>query len=151
MPKLSDLCLRGRYVPAATKHDLKALKWLPWMLLNYDGRGETKPGDKWYRTVYPCNQPYDGQILNCHEFPFFSTLQGGSSPLGGRDPVIDVINAADNQAQGRHLTNRFYRKCGISGRTDNPEFLNLPVSPVGAVPDVGPLQRLRLTCLPRRC
>jgi hypothetical protein len=87
--------------------------------------------------VDPCDQPYDGLVWNCHEFPFFSTLQGGSSPVGGRDPFIDVINAADNQNQGSYLTNRFYRKCGISGRTDDPEFLNLPVSPVGPVPTLG--------------
>jgi hypothetical protein len=128
----------GSDVEAATKHDLAALKsWLPWTLLNYDGRGETKPGDRWYRSVDPCDQPYDGLVWNCHEFPFFSTLQGGSSPVGGRDPFIDVINAADNQNQGSYLTNRFYRKCGISGRTDDPEFLNLPVSPVGPVPTLG--------------
>jgi hypothetical protein len=128
----------GSDVPAATRHDLKALKsWLPWMQLNYDGRGSSKPGDQWYRSVTPCNQEYDGTVVNCHEFPFFSTLQGGPSPVGGRQPVIDLISAIDNQDQGRFLLNRFYRKCGIQGRVDNPEFLNIPLPPTGPIPTLG--------------
>jgi hypothetical protein len=57
--------MRAKFVEKATKHDLKALKsWLPWQQLNYDGRGDDKPGDQWYRSVYPCNQEYDGTVLN---------------------------------------------------------------------------------------
>jgi cell wall assembly regulator SMI1 len=85
--------------------------------LNYDGRGEAKPGKGWYASKSPCNEPYDGLVWNCHEFPFFSTLQGGPSPVGGRAPFIDVIDAADNQDQGRYLRNRFYLKCGIECAT----------------------------------
>jgi hypothetical protein len=128
----------GSDVPAATKHDLGAIKsWPLWTLLNYDGRGKAKPGKGWYTSVDPCDKPYDGQLFNCHEYPYFSTLQGGPEPAGGRRPIVDVIDAEDNQAQGRHLQNRFYRKCGIDGRVDNPAFLSLPVSPVGPIPTLG--------------
>jgi hypothetical protein len=128
-------------VPAATKHDLKAIKsWLPWLLLNYDGRGESKPGDRWYRFQHPCDQEYDGTVLNCHEFPFFSTLQGGPSPVGGQPPQIDLISRADNQDQGRYLTNRFYRKCGILGRVDSEH----PYAAHGRDTDAGSVQRIQL-------
>jgi hypothetical protein len=109
------------------------------MLLNYDERGETKPGyGTWYRTVSPCiTGSYDGATHNCDEFPFFSTLQGGPEPFGGRQPDLKVINASDNQLQGSLLYHRFDNKCGFTVRVDNPEFLNVPLPPTGQVPTLG--------------
>ena len=130
----------GSDVPAATKHDLEAIRsWLPWTLLNYDERGKSKPGyGTWYRTISPCIQgTYDGSTHQCDEFPFMSTLQGGPDPLGGRQPDLKPISAADNMLQGSLLYHRFYAKCGFTVRTDNPEFLNLSVSPVGPIPTTG--------------
>jgi hypothetical protein len=130
----------GSDVPAATKHDLEAIKsFMPWTLLNYDERGTSKPGyGTWYRTIEPCVQgTYDGSELECDEFPFMSTLQGGPSPLGGRQPDLKLIAAADNSLQGSLLYHRLYSKCGFTTRVDNPEFLNIPLPPHGPVTTQG--------------
>jgi hypothetical protein len=130
----------GSDVETATEHDLGAIKsWLPWTLLNYDERGQSKPGyGEWYKAFVPCIPgSYDGSVHHCDEFPFISTLQGGPEPFGGRRPDLELINASDNSLQGSLLFHRLYNKCGFTVRVDNPEFLNVPLSPTGPVGTIG--------------
>jgi hypothetical protein len=115
-------------VPQATKHDLEALLYYPgWVKLNYES-SSGKSGQGWYSSYSPCNENPEG--LDCDEFPFFSTQQGGANAKPR--PSLKLINAQQNRRQGGKLS-RFYAACGVNVGVGKP-FLNVPMPPGSNVP-----------------
>jgi hypothetical protein len=88
-------------VAAATNHDIAALNAHPqWVFLNYEA-GSSKPNRQWYRNMPDCATASStaSPPLDCDEYPFFSTEQGGSKAKV--TPDLRVIDAAQNRKQGR--------------------------------------------------
>lgn len=82
--------------------------------LTYLPNGRAIHGD-WYRGTDPCKQgTYDGTMFNCDEYPFTSTVQGGTTAS------IKVIDAGDNRREGNYL-DHFYATCGVSSPTSPAE------------------------------
>jgi hypothetical protein len=115
-------------VPQATKHDIEALLYYPgWVRLNYERRSG-KSGQGWYENLPVCAER--SQTINCDEFPFFSTEQGGGSAKPR--PSLKLIDAKQNQWQGNRL-GRFYAACGVNVGQGRP-FLNVPMPPGSNIP-----------------
>lgn len=107
--------LPGSDVPQARDHRQEALTsavgisraWADNNLL-YGTHKATILSRSWYRAVSPCNVTYDGNVVNCDEFPNWSTYKGynGTEP----DPSLKLIAKYDNQQEGSNLTS-FTSKC----------------------------------------
>lgn len=113
----------GDNVKEAARHDLDAMLGLgsttthaPPVLT----RGTPSVLPQWYLDVSPCIRPYDGQVLNCDEYPYFSTTQAGP-PLAS----IRLIDRDDNVNEGKYLQG-FYSECGVTG-----DFVVIPVPTPG--------------------
>jgi hypothetical protein len=126
----------GTSTRAASQHDLDALGRFPgWFKLNK----ETKPRTQWYASDLDCEGRSADLGLDCDEFPFQSTEQGGPNGIlrTGRKPDLEVISASANRAQGSYLE-LFYDACALRTGTPQPEghaingdqFLVVPI-PVG--------------------
>lgn len=122
----------GADVQAATEWDAFALSFHPeWTRLHYQSKGantgwyvgeaETPPG-----TAESCQgQRVSQPFTDCHEFPFWTTSEGGP---GQPMPFLRIINSSDNTSQGAKL-NGFLTACGLKADTPpNPDraFLVLP-------------------------
>jgi hypothetical protein len=114
-------------VPQATKHDLEALLYHPpWVRLNYEDPA-LKPKSTWYQSLPACSERSEELKLDCDEFPFFSTVQGGGEAKPR--PSLKVIDSTQNRRQGGKLR-AFYNTCNISNGISQP-FLNVPM-PLGS-------------------
>ena len=115
-------------VPQPTQHDRDSLSIRPqWVLLNYES-GAGKPGAGWYSGSAQCPNPRPtGQ--DCHEYPFFSTKQGGPNMLPL--PRVKLVASGQNRAQGS-LYSHFAREC--LGRVDNAPFLSIPMPKGSGIP-----------------
>jgi RHS repeat-associated protein/uncharacterized repeat protein (TIGR01451 family) len=116
----------GFDVAAASAHDLAAITLLGKPPILTRGPNGSRPG--WYNPTVCVPAPG----LNCDEYPFFSTMQGGKSGMGiGADVVL--INDKQNQEQGRKLggaiAGNFYTQCGV-GIGDSFLVVPIPVPPV---------------------
>ncbi|MFE6852169.1 FG-GAP-like repeat-containing protein [Streptomyces sp. NPDC057674] len=83
--------------------------------------------------------PYDGTKLNCDEYPFASTYEGGAK--GDKRYSARLIDADDNQKVGRELNSQFYT---INRVLDNDAFYVAvdgdPSLPPPQEPDPSPQQ-----------
>lgn len=103
----------------ASQHDVEALAQHPrWAILT---RGSNGAARGWYRNMAECKAD-DKTSLDCDEFPFYSTKEGGgnSTPT----PSLKLISASANRSQGSSL-NAFFKQCSV---TDDKHFLILAVS-----------------------
>jgi hypothetical protein len=122
----------GDDIWAAAQHDRDAIAAGQPPSLNYRSEADHKKNGilrDWYAGFgntngsNPC-QNYDGAILHCDEYPFFSTAQAG---LGAS---LRVINKTDNIKEGARLES-FYNTCGLkepaaeTGQTK--KFLVIPI------------------------
>jgi len=85
----------GAATMQASKHDLNAIGSRPsWMQLNYDGVEKSR---SWLASDGRCAGLTGGNTgMQCHEYPYNKTEQGGQSS----DPSIAPIPSFDNQSQG---------------------------------------------------
>lgn len=84
-------------VPEPTRHDRESILRRPqWVKLNYE-RGTDKPGRGWQNYHPNCPDPRPPGI-QCHEYPFFASRQGG---LVSPRPRVKPLNDNQNVAQGR--------------------------------------------------
>ncbi len=116
----------GSDVPEATEHDIEALskpEFARYVELHYrPGAGRSRWAD--------CGPKLATQ--QCDEYPFFATWENG--PNAYPPTHLKLIDANDNQAQGRHYQNRFLHPCAIASGDD---FWMIPVAPRYAVPTMG--------------
>lgn len=121
----------GGNVMKVTEHDLRAIGHRPsWMRLNYNGLEKSR---SWLATDSRCQGLTGGDTgMQCDEFPFNKTEQGGRSG----NPSLEAVPATQNQSQGGFLS------AGISACAMRPAqssavrgdaFLVVPV-PVETVP-----------------
>lgn len=70
----------GADAAGARDHDIDALAGRPdWVLLHRwlaDTKVSLGVQRQWYRAFDPCNVDYDGSVINCDEYPFFSSREG---------------------------------------------------------------------------
>ncbi len=130
----------GNDVEAATVHDAEAIDTNPnWTLLN---RGSSDH-DGWRRTrcaalpnpALPDPTRFPSGRVQCDEYPFLSTDQGGPvTPT----PHLKKIDGGQNEQQGWQLGS-FYSYCGLEVGSSKP-FLVIPlvaVSPEGGYTTLG--------------
>jgi hypothetical protein len=98
--------ISGQDVRQPTDHDLAALGAVndpnnqgqtvnpAWVLLTRDV--SNKDGSGWYSGTAPCTLPTPGG-MNCDEYPFFSTTQGGPGAN------LKYVDGRQNTLQGRRL------------------------------------------------
>jgi hypothetical protein len=111
----------------ATELDIDALNAYPyWVLLHYYPRG---PNSGWYTSEPECNTPEFG--MQCHEYPFWTTQEGGPPPPGGTRPSLRMVPGLDNSRHGGHYT-AFLDKCDITA--PGRPFLGIPISPSLGIP-----------------
>lgn len=70
-----------------------------------DSGRQTANNDAAVKTCKDVWGPYDGNLLNCDEYPFASTQEGAA--LGDGNYSARVIDAGDNQAAGRWLNSNY--------------------------------------------
>lgn len=141
-----DLCSKlpifssGSDVEEATDWDLAALARHPeWHQLTYASKGPNPGWYKDFRETEPegrdkCTAPGSG--LDCHEFPYWATEQGG--PTADPFPWLKLIPSDPNQDQGRKFGN-FVTACKMSQRLSDPaagggDFLDIPTTPSLGIP-----------------
>ena len=119
----------GGDVMQASAHDLAAILFLGKPAILTKGPNGSRQG--WYNPTV-CKPP-PGGLLQCDEYPFISTMQGGKNGMGIGSHVLP-ISAVDNMAQGRKLggiiPGNFYTECGI---VDGVSYLVVP-APLPGVP-----------------
>lgn len=134
--------------PAQNDFDALAIRNPKWFLLNhrvqpfkygwYDGRAEPAPG-----CVDGLNEPtiLPEDELNCHEFPFWSTMQAYRGSLTTAVPSIRWTSGDENQLQGRKLSKFFSSRgagrwpagCRVVAAVDDgapaleSAFINIPI------------------------
>ncbi|HYI99919.1 MAG TPA: hypothetical protein VEX36_09640 [Thermoleophilaceae bacterium] len=114
-------------VPQPTQHDRESISVRPqWVQLNY-GSPIGNPARGWYGGSPQCVPPHTGQ--HCHEYPFFTTKQGGpnATPL----PRLKLVAASQNLAQGAFY-GHFAREC--LSYVDNAPFLSIPMPKGSGIP-----------------
>lgn len=117
----TPIFLSGRSdVPEPTQHDLEAFLTNPaWLELNR----KSPPNDRGWLEHHPSCAGRIPDVLDCDEFPFNSTQQGGQF---ANPPVsLRVLDAPQNRLQGTKL-NQFYSHlyCQVD---DGDEFLAIPL------------------------
>jgi hypothetical protein len=96
-------------------HDLEGIKRHPdWEVLEYADHPLTTTDRQWYNGETECDT--SARALKpgraCHEFPYFSTSEGG--PAGGANfgAYLELLDYNKNRYQGI-LLSAFYRRCHI--------------------------------------
>jgi RHS repeat-associated protein len=126
----------GDAIEEASLHDLAAFTVnARWAILthgqaNYLG---TPVPEGWYTQVQydsPCLRSTKG---DCHEFPYYSTNEGGPDHPGHPGAVVKTINRTANRSQGSLLRSRVYVRCGVAV---GQQFGVLPI-PLLGVPTTG--------------
>lgn len=129
----------GADVAEATQHDIEALGRTPsWVQLNYVSSGNQIGPRRWYANDPACATASQPDGLDCDEFPFYSTRQGGRS--ASPRPDLKIITASNNRSQGASLS-AFYSACAMrSGIVSNDGFsisggdpfllVPIPIAPV---------------------
>jgi hypothetical protein len=131
----------GADVNSATTHDARQIFAHPeWIKLNYEvGASGGKRGSGWQNTQDNCLDDPPEEDMQCDEFPFFASEQGG--PLARSTPHVQYIERIDNSRQGGFYS-AFIRKCEL--RTGTPQeganstggtaFLVIPLMPALHIP-----------------
>jgi hypothetical protein len=118
----------GMDLPDHQSHILRAITrgMKPMLLHRYRGTG-TKPGwsRAWLSGDSRCVAARQSG-LNCDEYPFATSLEGGSH----NNPSVQGVDPTESVLQGGRLS-AFYGSCSVS---EGDEFVVLPVP---AVPTVG--------------
>jgi hypothetical protein len=112
--KTMPVFMPGKDVYEAAEHDFEAIAAARPVHLQYATEDE-KISNGMLRAQ--CGTVGDG--LDCDEYPFYSTLEGG-----GPNASLKPLNPADNQKEGRLLV-RFYTVCGVN--VARRDFLTLPI------------------------
>jgi len=113
-------------VPEPTAHDRSSILIRPkWVQLNYTSQ-QAGPRD-WYATDPACAER--SATIHCHEYPFFSTEQGGGGAVPR--PRLKLVAGSQNRSQGGKLAS-FYRTCGL--RTTGQPFLSVPAPSGSNIP-----------------
>jgi len=129
----------GADVNSATTHDARQIFAYPaWVKLNYE-YGTTKPGSGWQLRQDNCLADPPDEDMQCDEFPFFSSEQGG--PLARPTPHVQWIQRIDNSRQGGFYS-AFIRKCALTtgtpqengNSTGGTAFLAIPLMPALHIP-----------------
>ena len=115
-------------VPEATTHDLEALQQTPtWVKLDYRPSAENPAPEQWYNGDPRCAIVVSGSGLNCDEYPFRATVQGGQFAVPA--PSLKGINGTQNQFQGS-LYGSFVRTCRLDVKpVGERQFLAIPLPP----------------------
>ena len=132
----------GADVNKATTHDAQQIFAHPeWVKLNYEvGESGGKRGSGWQNGEDNCIPDPPERGMQCDEYPFFASEQGG--PLARpTTPHVQYIEAIDNSRQGGFYS-QFIRLCGL--RTGTPQtglnatggtaFLVIPLMPALHIP-----------------
>lgn len=111
-------------VPQATAHDRRSILLYnqSWASLNYRPNAEGIAlglSRNWFKSLPNCMGLAADRI--CHEFPFYSTMQGG--PTAVPLPLLQPIDKVQNRTQGGRLGN-FVQSCGL---TSGRRYINLPM------------------------
>jgi RHS repeat-associated protein len=108
----------GADTPQTTDHIIDALKSNPsWVRLTRAAHPASTTSRNWYRGDPRCPvKPGDG--LNCDEYPFFTTAEGGPGAS------LRNVPGHESNVQGAYLKN-FYSICGVA---HGDSFLVVPVS-----------------------
>lgn len=129
----------GSDVVEAARHDAAAIAGNPaWLVLTRRRPPTVTPG--WYRSYAPCDVAYDGLVVNCDEYPYASTAEGGPAAPAKPQASLRLLDKDGNQQEGRWLGG-FFTRCGIENGDQFwvvPLVVDAPV-PVNAVapPTVG--------------
>lgn len=126
----------GRFAtPQATAHDWDAQRsfthFIPdlrWVVLKY--RVAPKGAGNWKRGDARCAGAAASTSIDCDEYPFLSTEQGGGDAV--LVPSLRPIAARDNRSQGGSL-GAFYRLCGLRASSDR-QFVSIPMPPATMTP-----------------
>jgi hypothetical protein len=110
----------GAETPQATKHDLDVITG-PEHKPTLVHRQYPVHDRKWTRSVPMCAAIPNTSLENCDEYPLASMEEGGKL----NEPSLRVIDADDNQDQGRLLWNNFYRP-GMCNIAPGQRFLAIP-------------------------
>jgi hypothetical protein len=122
----------GGNVLEVTEHDLRAIGKRPasWLKLNYDGVDKSR---SWLLTDDRCRDlTGEATGMDCHEYPYNKTEQGGQSG----DPEIAPVPSGPNRSQGGSFgvgINTCAMRPAQSSGVRGDAFLVVPV-PVAAVP-----------------
>lgn len=104
----------------ASEHDVEAIAQHPqWTVLTFGSNGSSRG---WYSGRAECQTGDTSEKLDCDEYPFFSTKEGGSKATP--TPSLKLISRTSNRSQGSYLS-QFYANCKIE---EGDRFIVLPVS-----------------------
>jgi hypothetical protein len=100
--------------------------------LTYERKSSERPMD-YYKTLPGCQDAdwFDGSA--CHEFPMWSTKEGGVPGAGAKPPAVGYVPSSVNSRHGAYY-GAFATRCGfaswVAPRT--PRFLVIPTpEPLG--------------------
>jgi len=118
----------GGDVSEAALHDWDAISGSPLDLYAPSGpypstltQGPASASPGWYSNTTPCvTGTYDAALVQCDEYPFISTVQGGSTAS------IRLVDKHDNVVEGTYLAH-FYAVCAASIATHGGNFLVIPI------------------------
>ena len=99
----------GSDISTATAHDKQAIETEPkWIRLNYESAAAKKANGEKRGNVSPgCSGPKEvGE--QCDEYPYFASMQGGST----HSPSLEWVNGEDNANEGNRYAT-FLGKCEI--------------------------------------
>jgi hypothetical protein len=122
--KRLPIFLPGADVWEPAAHDADAIVSDPrWLMLT---RGGNWP-DKWYQSTVTCTKgSYDGVLVNCDEYPFKDTKQGGPATLAPpkKEASLRLVDGPQNKREGA-LLGGFYKNCKV--QPDDGAYLVVPL------------------------
>ncbi|TBW58858.1 tandem-95 repeat protein [Marinobacter halodurans] len=122
------LLFLGNDVPQSTLHVLDAQMMGKPVVLS---RLSPKHPSGWYEGAVECAGATGlFSSLDCDEYPFRSTHEGGPGNYGFNGVSLRPILSSDNQRSGRHL-GELYRKCNV--KANDPEDMWFGVIPIPTV------------------
>lgn len=148
----------GADVNEAAQHDFdaifghagKAMAPHPaWAVLNYASRKDKIAAQqplRWYRNDVACKDKTGIELgLDCDEYPYFSTEQGGKPAVP--KPSLRPIDSDENQKEGRLLSRKLIQRCSLDTATGITKTSNgsggspylvlpMPISGLSDVPSI---------------
>lgn len=112
----TDRCLTdpifipGADAGAAAVHDAKVIAHVPeWYRLTYmsgKDKQDTQLGDvkrRWYENRMGCDPKREPRGVECDEYPFYTTVEGGPAAYTRTPLVLEEVPVAENKAEGNAL------------------------------------------------
>lgn len=89
-------------VPDVSQHDLTSIGNYPsWTALHYRPAANNPAPREWYNGYEPCNDRSDAEGEACHEFPYYSSEEGGFRVGDSKErPRTEFVPPGQNSSQG---------------------------------------------------